>query len=151
MITKTDHPEHKTVELTISGHIKEEDYLPIINHLEARIRDWGYANILEVVENFDGVEMSAFWDNLKFAARHFKDIKKCAVVSDKKWIQKMVNWSDVLVSMDLKSFTHEDIELARTWVYDNSETHSVSDKSMSFRDLTTPRKPRRGGINQTSW
>ncbi len=114
-MTHIDHPDSKTVELWIDGKIHEHDYLATIQHLEKKIEQWGSVNLLENIHSFDGFELGAFWDNVKFGMKHFKDVQKFAVVTDKMWIRKVSEWAEPLTHMQIKTFPREDLLKARAW------------------------------------
>lgn len=115
MMTHIDHPESKTVELGIDGKIHEHEYLEIVHHIEKKIEEWGSVNLLENIHSFDGFELGAFWDNIKFGMKHFKDIQKFAVVTDKKWIRTVKEWANPITTLDIKTFHREDLIEARAW------------------------------------
>lgn len=116
MITCIDKPESRTVELVIEGGVTKDDYLETAEHLHDRIQDWGAVNLLEDIRSIDGVEAGAFWDNVKFGFRHFQDIDKVAVVTDKQWIRAATTITDPLIHLDVQTFPREEIETARAWV-----------------------------------
>ena len=59
------------------------------------------------VNDFQGIETSAFWDDLKFSLRHLNDFSKCAVVSDKQWVNL---WSALIEPFIECEVEHFDLE-----------------------------------------
>lgn len=115
MLTYIDEPAHKTVELIINGKIHKDEYEDIADHLRRRISEWGKVNLVENIQNFDGAELGAIWQNTKFALHHMGDIGKCAVVTDKKWLRTMTDAVDPLISVSVKTFAREELDQAREW------------------------------------
>ena len=104
------------VEITVDGRITREEFDDVAAKLEALIASHGKIRILEIVNDFQGIETSAFWDDLKFSLRHLNDFSKCAVVSDKQWVNL---WSTLLrpfISCEVEHFEPDEIEMARAWL-----------------------------------
>lgn len=116
MITRIDRPESHTVELVIDGQISKKDYLETAEHLRDRAHDWGAVNLLEDIRNFEGIEAASFWENVQFGFRHFREVDKAAIVTDKRWIRAVTKATDPLIHMDVQAFPREELENARAWV-----------------------------------
>ena len=111
--------DNKIIELTISGSISREELQRTFKEIEEPIKTWDDYRVLKRVDSFTGIEPMALFDDFKFAFEnfaHFKNVKKIAVVTDKDWIQKLSEYSKLLVPAEVKVFENEEIEDARTWL-----------------------------------
>jgi hypothetical protein len=69
----------------IDGKVGKAEFDEIAGRLEAHIRAHGKVRLLEEIRGFGGIELAAFWDDLKFSLRHLNDFSRCAVVGDQAW------------------------------------------------------------------
>ena len=119
MITHHIDPENRLIELTINGKISKEDLKAALNALEDPFEKWSEIRLLKRIDSFEGMELKAMADDLKFAYNNFgnlKKIRKAAVVTDKEWIEKITDWFKPLFPGEVKVFENEDIEKARSWL-----------------------------------
>lgn len=122
MLTWLDRPDGKTVEIIVDGKVEGHEYDETILHLKGKIQEWGKINIVEFVKNYDGFQPEVLWDNIKFGMDHFKDIEKCAIVTNNTWLRLASELTDPLVRMEIKTFKPEQIEEARDWCAESSLT-----------------------------
>ena len=101
-----------------TGKLTAADYgklLPILNNLLAQHKKirWYFE-----MENFDGWEPKAFWEDVKFDARHANDFEKVAMVGDKKWEKWMTILMKPFTSAEVKYFDRALKEEAIQWIKD---------------------------------
>lgn len=114
-----DYEEDQTtgvVKITISGRVSREEFDRVADKLEALIEKHEQVRILEIIQDFEGMDAGAFWDDLKFSLRHLSDFSRCAVVSD----QKVVDlWSQILgpfLSCEVAHFEPDQLAEAQRWL-----------------------------------
>ncbi len=104
------------VEITINGRISKAEFDDVADRIEALIAQHGKIRILEVINDFQGLEASAFWDDLKFSLRHLNDFSRCAVVSDKRWVNLWSALIQPFIECEVEHFDPAEIESARAWL-----------------------------------
>jgi hypothetical protein len=77
----------------IKGFVSKKEFDDTAKKLEAFIARHGKVNVLEVIEDFEGMDGAAFWQDFKFSLRHLNDFSRCAIVSDGKWVTP---WSEIV-------------------------------------------------------
>ncbi len=77
--------EH-VVAIRISGHLTDEDYKSFLPLLKDLINREGPVSLYVDMEDFEGWDMKAAWDDVKFGITHDVDFKRIAIVVDKQWI-----------------------------------------------------------------
>lgn len=94
------------VALTISGKISEEDMSLVLNSLRNKIDTYGDVVILEKIESIGRVEFSAVIEKFQYLFDYgISNIKKVAILTDKDWIEEIVDIEDSIFSkIDMKSF-----------------------------------------------
>ena len=119
MITNYVDSQNRILEVTVSGKVSREELIKTIEAFKAPMQDWQEIRILKRIDSFEGMEVMAIIDDLKFAYEnwnHYKKIKKVALVTDKKWAVKVAELFKGLFPGEIRSFENEDIEKARIWL-----------------------------------
>ena len=71
--------------MKISGKLLHQDYQEFVPRLEKLIEEHGRIRCLIEMTDFQGIELRALWDEIKFDVRHAWQIERCAVVGDRAW------------------------------------------------------------------
>ncbi len=121
MIDYREDPVSNVVEITVDGKISRAEFDEIAGKLEAHIAKHGKVHLLEEIRSFGGMEMSLYWDDLKFSLRHLSDFSRCAVVADKTWIEWMAKAANPFVACDIKVFEPGQIDEARGWLKEDAK------------------------------
>ena len=108
--------EPRTMTIEVNGKLTEEDYERFLPLIENRIEQFGPIRLMVVLNDFQGWEMSAFWEDIKFDFQHFNDIERLAIVGDKKWEKGMSVLCRPFTTADIQFFNHEDRDKAVTWL-----------------------------------
>lgn len=104
------------VEIAVQGQISRKEFDAVAAKLDTFIANHGKVRLLEVIHDFEGIDASAFWDDLKFSLRHLNDFSRCAIVTRAQWIR---SWSSLVGSIfhcELAHFEPHQIEEARAWL-----------------------------------
>jgi hypothetical protein len=75
----------KLVTVQVSGKLTKADYENCVPEFEQLIRAHGKLRLLIEINDFQGWEPVALWDEIKLDIKHFSDIERIAVVGEKKW------------------------------------------------------------------
>ncbi|MBI3828791.1 MAG: STAS/SEC14 domain-containing protein [Planctomycetes bacterium] len=115
-VTMREVANGKILEIHATGKLKKEDYtefVPVVEHL---IQRNGKLRILLDLHDFHGWKMGALWEDLKFDAKHFKDIERLAMVGEKKWHSWMSVFCKPFTTAEIRYFKHYDSERAHLWI-----------------------------------
>ena len=104
------------LKLTLKGKLTHEDYETVIPMIENALIGVKEPKVKALVDarEFDGYEIRAAWDDLKFGLKHNKEFTKLALVGDKKWEEYAVKISNWFMSGDMRYF--EDMPAALAWL-----------------------------------
>ena len=80
MLSYTEHDNAQAVEIVLRGRVSTEEFDALAKKLEAFIKRHGRVRVLEIVEDFAGMDAVAFWHDVKFSLRHLKDFSRVAIV-----------------------------------------------------------------------
>ena len=109
-------PAGRVISLKFKEKLRKEDYEEFVPMLESQMGGDRKIKILVELHDFEGWTVGALWEDTKFAARHFKDIEKLAVVGDAKWQEGLTFFAKPFTAATVYFFKMEDIEKARKWI-----------------------------------
>jgi hypothetical protein len=89
MIEQLPAPSEKVLAFKMSGKLHDEDYKRFVPLIDAVAAREGKVRLLAQFEDFQGWDLQALWDDIKFATIHCTKIERIALVGDKKWEQWM--------------------------------------------------------------
>ncbi len=105
-----------SVEIEITGRVTTEQFDATAKQLEAFIARHGRVRVLEIIHDFEGMDVGAFWHDLKFSLRHLKDFSRCAIVTDTKWFSPLSALAEPFIDCEVAYFPPNELEAARDWL-----------------------------------
>lgn len=106
----------KLLEVRVSGHLSTEDYERFIPAVERLIQQQGKIDVLFEMADFHGWDAGAMWEDTKFAFRHFSDLRRLAIVGEKKWQEWMTLACRPFTKAEIRYFDHADAGAAQAWL-----------------------------------
>ncbi|HHB11972.1 MAG TPA: hypothetical protein ENK62_02075 [Chromatiales bacterium] len=100
------------------GRLTHEDYERWVPRLEEILQAHRPIALLIELEDFEGWDREAFWDDLRFGLVHETDISRIAVVGDRAWQRLMVNLIRPLFTTELRYFDRKDLQKAWDWLHE---------------------------------
>jgi hypothetical protein len=122
MIEFLAEPVRDVVLLRGSGKLTDEDYAELIPRLEGIIAREGGIYLYIELRDFRGWEPHAAWEDLKFSIKHGRDLKRLALVGDKKWEAWMVKLARLFTRGEVCYFDIAERDAALRWIHDRSGT-----------------------------
>ncbi len=111
----TGVPAH-TVGFKLSGKLHDADYKTFVPLVDAEIAKEGKVNILAQLHDFQGWDMHALWDDIKFSTTHCTKIKRIAMVGDKAWEKWMATVCKPFTMAKVRYFAEAEIDAAKAWL-----------------------------------
>ncbi|HKI68087.1 MAG TPA: STAS/SEC14 domain-containing protein [Verrucomicrobiae bacterium] len=115
-ITLEEKNGGKVLEVSLTGKLTREDYETFVPAVDRLIKDHGKIRMLVAMHDFHGWTASALWEDTKFAAHHFRDIERLALVGETKWQQGMAVFCKPFTTAEIRYFNHTEAETARRWI-----------------------------------
>ena len=112
----TELDEGKLIQVDLTGKLSGEDYEHFVPLVEQKIQQFGKVKMLVVLQDCHGWDASALWDDIKFDAKHFRDIERLALVGDSRWEKGMAVFCKPFTSAKVKYFDISELAAAREWV-----------------------------------
>lgn len=104
------------VEIRVAGRITAADFEAVRRRLEDFLARHERVRLVEVVESFEGMDLSLLFEDLLFSLRHLRRFSHVAVVTDLRWVERMANASAVILPARLRVFPLDALGEAREWV-----------------------------------
>ncbi len=117
MIQFIDFEDSNIVGIEIDGKITEAEFDELIRRFEEKFEQYEKVRLYAEMKNFGGMEMKAFFKDLKFGLTNFKRFEREAVVTDARWAQQFAKISDPLVpTVKVKAFAYAEKQKAKEWI-----------------------------------
>ena len=106
----------KALEIQLTGKLAKEDYEQLVPAVERLVKEHGRIRILVEMRDFHGWTAGALWQDIKFDAKHFKDIERVAMVGETKWQHGMAMFCKPFTTAKIRYFDRPAIDQAREWL-----------------------------------
>ena len=106
------------VTLKVKEKLDKNDYEHFVPIIESQMQNGAPLRLLVELHDFKGWTAGALWEDTKFAARHFNDIERMAVVGDAKWQKGVTLFFMPFTRAEVRYFDLNGIDAAREWVHD---------------------------------
>src|SRR5262245_41256149 len=100
----------------MSGRLHDSDYERFVPALSAARVKHGKWRLFAQFHHFQGWDLHALWDDIKFASTHCTKIDRIALVGEKTWEKWMANVCKPFTMAKIQYFDASQIESARRWL-----------------------------------
>lgn len=116
MITIEHHRESFLI-IRASGRLTKADYEAAIPELELAMSGVrGKPRILILLEDFQGWDAEAIWEDLRFDMKHYDDFGRIAVVGESALEKWMTYFSKPFTGAQVRYFNRERMDEAEAWL-----------------------------------
>jgi hypothetical protein len=116
MLSYKEYDNAHAVEIVLKGRVSTEEFDAVATRLEAFIARHGKVRVLEIVEDFEGMDASAFWHDIKFSLRHLKDFNRVAIVAKPSTHHLWSSLAAPFMSCEVEHFAPGEEDAARDWL-----------------------------------
>ena len=106
----------KVLAVHVSGKLEKADYAVFVSTFERLASQFGKLGVMFDMTDFHGLEISAAWEDIKFAAKHFSDIERLAMGGEKKWQHGMAIFCKPFTKAAVRYYDQVDAIEARKWL-----------------------------------
>lgn len=103
------------IEFTIDGYLSRSEYEEVVRAFDDMIERHERVNVVEVIRNFEGMDHSLWWQDVKWSFGHLKNMGRCAVVTDSGWIGPVVRFVAAVMPAEIRVFSSDKLIDARAW------------------------------------
>ncbi len=109
--------EGNFVAVQLSGKLHDEDYKEFVPVIESAAGK-GKLHLLVDMQNFEGWDRQALWDDMRLDAKLGRNIERLAFIADKRWEEWMAKICRPFTSAMIQYFDANDAKDAWAWVQD---------------------------------
>lgn len=102
----------------LCGKLLGEDYQALAPCIELVIEREGSVKLLAELEDLHGWEWRGAWEEIRFGARHYRDIKRIAMVGDRKWGEVVAGLCKPFTRAEVRYFDKSRSNAAWYWLQD---------------------------------
>ena len=117
MPAKIDYEPNDICVLHLSGLLKQSEFSAGQDTIGGQIDAGAKPRLLVILENFEGWERGADWNDLDFMLSHGGEIARIAIVTEPRWEVPALAFAGAGVrSAPVKIFPPNELAEARTWL-----------------------------------
>lgn len=106
----------KLLTIRVTGNLIKDNYDEFVPAFERLVQRHGKLRVLFDMTDFHGWELSAAWEDTKFAIQHFADIDRLALIGDQGWQHGMAMFCKPFTKAQVRYFDHAKAAEARKWL-----------------------------------
>jgi len=118
-----------------SGRLTDADYREFLPRLEGLIRQSGQISLYIELEDFQGWEPKAAWDDLRFGVQHDRDFSRIAIVGDGALEHSAVALANLFTHTRMRYFDREEAKAAWDWLEDRTQEKQARHSVQPYRKL----------------
>ncbi len=103
------------IEFTVDGEVTGGEFDGAVEAMEAAIARHGKFSAVGVIRDFAGMELAAWWKDIRWGAGHLSKVGRVAVVTDIGWIAAATKGAGWMTPAEYRVFPLADLEAARAW------------------------------------
>lgn len=116
MIQILEQTENNLIATKATEKLTTTDYEKLLPILKDRLKQYDKIRWYFEMENFKGWDLMAFWEDVKFDAKHANDFEKIAMVGDKQWEKLLTDLMKPFTSAEIKYFDLKEKDKALQWI-----------------------------------
>ena len=117
MPTKIDYEPNDICVLRISGTLKQSEFAAEQSDIGQEIDVGAKPRLLAILEDFQGWERGADWNDLDFLISHSGEIAKIAIVAEPRWETQSLAFAGAGIRRaPVKFFSPDQLSTARSWL-----------------------------------
>jgi universal stress protein A len=121
-----------------TGKLTDADYKQFLPMLEEMIRNAGRVSLYIEMQDFEGWEAKAAWDDLRFGLQHDDDFKRIAIIGDKSWQHAAIGFVNFFSHIEMRFFDDSESEAAWDWLREKPQASVTSKPIQPYKNILLP-------------
>ena len=127
--------EKNIIAFKAGGKLTDADYQQFLPQLESLIRKYGSVSMYVELEDFQGWEPKAAWDDLRFGVQHDRDIHRIAIVGDNALEQAGIAFTNLFTHTEMRFFHKDAAQQAWDWLEEKPQQARQSQPMKDYRHI----------------
>lgn len=111
-----EHQAGRVLLVNLTGRLDKEDYERLVSEVEQRGKQHDEIRMMVEVHDFQGWDAGVSWEDVDADTQHFNDLKRLAVVGEKKWEEGLAKFSKPFTTAEVRFFEPAEAPHARVWI-----------------------------------
>jgi len=120
------------------GKLTDADYKQFLPTLEEMIRSAGKVSLYIELQDFEGWEAKAAWDDLRFGIRHDSDFKRIAIIGGKTLEHAAIGFVNFYSHSEMRFFAESEYDTAWEWLREKTQVNEPSKPLPQYKDILLP-------------
>jgi stage II sporulation SpoAA-like protein len=116
VITYQTEPGSPVIEIHVTGHVTNHDFESAMASMPGDLESGGKTRILEVIEQFTGIDPSALWTDIKVGIPLAGKVTHIAIVADQSWVRAIAHLGRLFTRAEIRIFEPRELDEARRWI-----------------------------------
>src|SRR5262249_2686344 len=116
MIEPLKSDSDKVLAFRLSGKLHDDDYKTFVPMVDAAIDKEGKVRLLAQFHDFQGWDLHALWDDIKFSSTVCAKVERVALVGEETWEKMMANVCKPFTMARVRYFDVAEINAAWAWL-----------------------------------
>ena len=121
-----------------TGKLTDADYRQFLPILEAMIRKTGRISLYIEMQDFEGWEAKAAWDDLRFGLQHDDDFKRIAIVADGSLMHAATGFVNFFSHIEIRFFDNNESAAAWDWLREKPQSGKSSEPLQPYKNILLP-------------
>ncbi len=123
--------DEKIFAFKATGKLTDEDYKAFLPRLTTINHKYGPLSLLVELEDFQGWELKAAWDDFKYGREHQSDFVRIAVVGEKRWHKWVTELANIMSETEIRFFDRSQLQEAWDWLRQEDQQPASRGESVS--------------------
>lgn len=110
---------------TVSGKLHDADYQHFLPTVDAAIAEHGKVRLLVQLVDFQGWDLPALWDDIKFGVTHYAKFDRIAFVGGKSWEAWLAKICRPFTRAELRHFDPAALDAAWAWLEETTDASAT--------------------------
>ena len=121
-----------------TGKLTDADYKQFLPLLEEMIQKTSRVSLYIEMQDFEGWEAKAAWDDLRFGLQHDDDFKRIAIIGDKSWQHAAISFVNFFSHIEMRFFDSSESETAWDWLREKPQDSKSSRPVQPYKNILLP-------------
>lgn len=117
------------------GKLTDADYKQFLPIMEEMIRKRGRISLFIEMQDFEGWEAQAAWDDLRFGLHHDHDFKRIAIIADAPLIHAATSFVNLFSHIEMRFFDKSEAETAWDWLRDKTDDSDSGEPAQPYKNI----------------
>lgn len=123
------------MQVRATGKLTRDDYERLAPKVEQAVDKLGKVRMLVDMADFQGADLGAAWEDVKFDEKHMGGLERIAMVGDKKWEKWMAKFTHPFSNVEVRIFDKGEAEKAQEWLAEGRPSTVLGSEHVRFQGL----------------